>query len=139
RLQGGALADAVAPQQPDHLAARDLERDAVQDMALAVIGVDVLDPEQRGHRSARAQRFDAHGITALRPSRRPLRGLLRMTGFLNAIIDLRHPEEARSAVSKDALSGCTRLMSSGKPRAPAGSAGFPPGSPPPGSRRNPRR
>src|SRR6266849_6163066 len=38
----------------------------------------------------------------MRPSRRPLRGLLRMTFFLNAIINLRHPEEARSAVSKDA-------------------------------------
>src|SRR5262249_35405568 len=30
---------------------------------------------------------------AVRPSRRPLRGLLRMTIFLNAIIDLRHGEE----------------------------------------------
>src|SRR5437762_1008796 len=48
-FEGRALADAVAPQQPDHLAAPDLERNAVQDMALAVIGMDVLDQEQRGH------------------------------------------------------------------------------------------
>jgi hypothetical protein len=38
----------------------------------------------------------------LRPSRQPLRGLLRMRFFLNAIKELPHPEEARSAVSKDA-------------------------------------
>src|SRR5437660_435982 len=42
----------------------------------------------------------------VRPSRRPLRGLLRMRFFLNAIINLRHPEEARSAVSTDAISSC---------------------------------
>ena len=42
---------------------------------------------------------------AQRPSRRPLRGLLRMTDFINTIINLRHPEEARSAVSKDAYFG----------------------------------
>src|SRR5216684_9077830 len=45
-------------------------------------------------------------MTLVRPSRRPLRGLLRMTFFLNAIINLRHPEEARSAVSKDARRAC---------------------------------
>src|SRR6266851_819564 len=45
-------------------------------------------------------------MTLARPSRRPLRGLLRMTFFLNAIINLRHPEEARSAVSKDARRAC---------------------------------
>ena len=42
-----ALADAVAAEQPDHLARRDLQRDAVQDVALAVIGVQALDADQR--------------------------------------------------------------------------------------------
>src|SRR5216684_2481920 len=42
------------------------------------------------------------GSAAVRPSRRPRCGLLRMTLFLNSITNLRHPEEARSAVSKDA-------------------------------------
>src|SRR6476660_9725317 len=32
------------------------------------------------------------GRNAVRPSRRPLRGLLRMTFFLTASKDLRHPE-----------------------------------------------
>src|SRR5260370_32255552 len=35
-------------------------------------------------------------MTLVRPSRRPLRGLLRMTFFLNAIKNLRHPEEQRT-------------------------------------------
>ena len=47
-------------------------------------------------------------IGAVRPSRRALPALLRMTFFLNAIISLRHPEEARSAVSKDAGWLCSR-------------------------------
>src|ERR1700722_3020830 len=47
RLQGRALADAVASQQPDHLAATDFERDAVEDVAFAVIGVDAVDLEER--------------------------------------------------------------------------------------------
>src|SRR6266571_8691837 len=38
---------------------------------------------------------------AVRPSRRPRCGLLSMTFFLNSITSLPHPEEARSAVSKD--------------------------------------
>jgi len=46
RLQRRALADSVAAEQPDHLAMPDFERDAIQDMALPVIGVDVLDLEQ---------------------------------------------------------------------------------------------
>ena len=41
------FADAVAAEQPDHLAGADLERDAVQNVALAVIGVQVLDQDQR--------------------------------------------------------------------------------------------
>jgi hypothetical protein len=44
-------------------------------------------------------------ITAVRPSKRPLRGLLRMTLFLPAIIDLRRPEilrRPRERPSKDA-------------------------------------
>ena len=42
-LERGALADAVAAEQADHLAAADVQRDAVQDVALAVVGVHVLD------------------------------------------------------------------------------------------------
>ena len=53
-----------------------------------------------------------------RPSRRPRCGLLRMTFFLNAIINLRHPEEARSAVSKDAGSSCNAVT----PRRPRAGA-----------------
>jgi hypothetical protein len=45
-LERGALADAVAAEQPDHLPAPDLERDAVQDVALAIIGVHVLDRDE---------------------------------------------------------------------------------------------
>ena len=46
-FERGAFADAVAAEQPDHLAGADLERDAVQDVALAVIGVHVLDQDER--------------------------------------------------------------------------------------------
>src|SRR5439155_19975891 len=60
-------------------------------------------------------------IDAVRPSRRPRCGLLRMTFFLNAIINLRHPEEARSAVSKDACSPMRCLLLA--PRAPAARVG----------------
>ena len=52
-LERGALADAVAAQQPDHLAGTDLQRDAVQDVALAVEGVDVLDGHEGLHRCLR--------------------------------------------------------------------------------------
>ncbi len=38
----------------------------------------------------------------VRGSRRRLRRLLTMTGFFDGITKDRHPEEARSAVSKDA-------------------------------------
>src|SRR5712691_5338961 len=40
------------------------------------------------------------GSIALRPSRRPLRGLLRMTFFFNAIINLRHPEGPAQRASR---------------------------------------
>jgi hypothetical protein len=49
RLQRRALADAVAPEQAHDLAALHVERDAVQDMALAVIGVHVLDRDEGLH------------------------------------------------------------------------------------------
>src|SRR5207249_3071922 len=39
-------------------------------------------------------------IGILRPSRRPLQGLLRMTLFLIFIIDLHHPEEAAERLSR---------------------------------------
>ena len=42
----------TAAEQPDHLAMPDLERDAVQNVTLAVIGVDVLDFEERLRRQA---------------------------------------------------------------------------------------
>ena len=46
-LERRAFADAVAAEQADHLAGADGERDAVQDVALAVIGVHVLDQDER--------------------------------------------------------------------------------------------
>src|SRR4051812_12110735 len=53
-LQRGGLADAVPSEQPDHLPALDRERDALQDMALAVIGVDFVELEQGAHAAAPA-------------------------------------------------------------------------------------
>jgi len=53
---------------------------------------------------------EADGIGALRPSRRPLRGLLRMRNSFNAIKIAPHPEEARSAVSKDARPFCRKWI-----------------------------
>jgi hypothetical protein len=54
-LQCRALADAVAPEEAHHLACPYLERDAMQDMALAVVGVNVLDlDEGLDQRGARA-------------------------------------------------------------------------------------
>ena len=40
----------------------------------------------------RLTEFKLSWTSAVRPSRRPLRGLLRMRDFLNAIKDLPHPE-----------------------------------------------
>src|SRR6266567_648158 len=45
-LQGRALADSVAPEQTDDLRLSDFERYTVQDVALAVVGVDILDPHE---------------------------------------------------------------------------------------------
>jgi hypothetical protein len=42
-LEGGAFADTVASEQADHLAPAYLERHSIQDVALAVVGVQVLD------------------------------------------------------------------------------------------------
>jgi hypothetical protein len=50
RLDGGRAADAVAAQKAYDLAFVDVERDALQDVALAVIGVQVLDPQHLSHR-----------------------------------------------------------------------------------------
>src|SRR5207253_3447675 len=55
---------------------------------------------------ALASRLGSNCTGTLRPSRRPLRGLFRMTFFFNAITKSRHPEEARSAVSKDTKEAC---------------------------------
>src|SRR5260370_42401677 len=52
RLQGRALADSVAAEQAHYLACSDFERYPVQDMALARIGVDIVDFAQRLDRSA---------------------------------------------------------------------------------------
>ena len=43
RLAGGGAADAVAAEQADDLAVADAEIDALQDVALAVEGVQVAD------------------------------------------------------------------------------------------------
>jgi hypothetical protein len=48
-LERRALADAVAPEQTYDLSSVDVERDAVQDVALAVIGVHVLHRDERLH------------------------------------------------------------------------------------------
>src|SRR5205807_1043059 len=48
-------------------------------------------------------------IGAGRPSRRTLRALLGMRFFFNATNSLPHPEEARSAVSKDARAVCREV------------------------------
>ena len=51
-LAGGRSADAVAPQQADDLAVVHIERDAMQDVALAVIGVEISDFEDHAASSA---------------------------------------------------------------------------------------
>src|SRR5438477_6697061 len=51
-------------------------------------------------------------LSIVRPSRQPLRGFLRMRFFLNALKEVPHPEEARSAVSKDAGFLCSSLAQS---------------------------
>jgi hypothetical protein len=45
-LQRRALADPIASEETHHLPSADCERDTVQNMALAVIGVDFLDGEE---------------------------------------------------------------------------------------------
>src|SRR5713101_4844420 len=94
RLVAKAQHEIVEPRGADRVAISGAERRA--DIDPADIGA-----EPRGERADR----DAHHSLRLiaRPSRRPLRGLLRMTLFLNSITNLRHPEEARSAVSKDTI------------------------------------
>ena len=47
RLDGGRAARAVASEQADDLARADAERHALQDVALAVIGVQVVDLKHR--------------------------------------------------------------------------------------------
>ncbi len=50
-------------------------------------------------------------FSVVRPSRCPPRGLLRMRVFLHALENMPHPEEARSAVSKDAGCSCSGAVS----------------------------
>src|SRR5205807_7172147 len=52
RLQCRALADAVAAQEPHDLAAPDIQRNTVQDVALAVMRVDFLNLQERVRRAA---------------------------------------------------------------------------------------
>src|SRR5438552_367315 len=47
RLERGALADAVATEQPHHLARADLDRHPVENVGLAVIGVDVVQDQHQ--------------------------------------------------------------------------------------------
>src|SRR5262249_49312990 len=49
-LERGALADAVAAEEPYDLPSVDVERHPMQDVALAVIGVDVLHSDEGLHR-----------------------------------------------------------------------------------------
>src|SRR5690606_12652819 len=46
--EGGALAGAVAAQERDHVAFSDVETDALNDVALAVVGVDIAHAEKGG-------------------------------------------------------------------------------------------
>src|SRR6266704_2204444 len=46
--------------------------------------------------------------SAVRPSRRPLRGLLRMRDFLNAITDPTHPEERPKSLPQARTGGASR-------------------------------
>jgi hypothetical protein len=46
-LERGRLADAVPAEQAHHFAPLHVERDAVQDVALAVIGMHILDQDDR--------------------------------------------------------------------------------------------
>src|SRR3954469_7755898 len=50
-LQGGGLADPVAAEQSDHLAGSNTKGNALQDMAFAVVGMDLVHFEQ-GHAAA---------------------------------------------------------------------------------------
>jgi hypothetical protein len=45
-FQGRALADAVSPEKTHDFPPADLQRDTVQNVALAVIGVNLLDLEE---------------------------------------------------------------------------------------------
>ncbi len=53
RLDRGGAADAVAPEQADDLAGVDMHVDALQDVALAVIGVQIGDLEHHAASSPR--------------------------------------------------------------------------------------
>ena len=46
RAERRCLAGAVAPDERDHLALTDRQRHALEDVGLAIVGVDVLDGEQ---------------------------------------------------------------------------------------------
>jgi hypothetical protein len=53
RLAGGRSADAIAPQQADDFAVADIEVDAVQNVTLAVIGMEIVDFEDHAARLPR--------------------------------------------------------------------------------------
>src|SRR5262249_12884477 len=46
-LEGGALADAVPAEEADHFSRAHLEGDAVQDVALAIVGMDPVQANER--------------------------------------------------------------------------------------------
>ena len=52
-LDRGGAADAVAAEQAHHFAGRDVDVDALQDMALAVIGVQIPDFQHQAASSPR--------------------------------------------------------------------------------------
>jgi hypothetical protein len=52
-LTGGRASDAVAPQQADDLALVDMQIDALQDVALAIIGVQIGDLQHHAASSPR--------------------------------------------------------------------------------------
>src|SRR5215831_6430213 len=71
-FQGGAFTHPIAAEQTHHLARRDIERHAVKNVALAVIGVHILDTDERRgavaawRQSALSRRTLSHAAHVLR-------------------------------------------------------------------------
>src|SRR5438445_9849336 len=80
RFQGGRLARAVATEERHHLARANLEIDAVEDVRLAVPGVEIVDPEQRLRHDRIPCTPGSRPGSAPRSGSRPPRGSRRAPG-----------------------------------------------------------